>query len=135
MLTTAAKLLKDGCKATHRGDFRSALEKFSEGIHIEPDNGLLWYNVGIVSHRLGAHEQSKHAFEKATALQPDLAPAWTSLGMELIRLGDLELLGARRFEVSGQVMFQAMVQSVRPVTCEEDRSICATIAIACTFQS
>ena len=54
------------------GDYRQALARRRRLLTYDPDNALVWYEVGRLQHRLGRRDQAMAAFERV--LVDDAAP-------------------------------------------------------------
>jgi tetratricopeptide (TPR) repeat protein len=54
----------------------------------EPDNALLWYELGLIESRVGNHERAISSLKRALELKPDFADAQNNLGTTLTQTGD-----------------------------------------------
>jgi tetratricopeptide (TPR) repeat protein len=58
---------------------------------MEPQNPLLWLNLGIAQQRTGEYEEAIFSFEKALAIDDEIADAWLSLGLIYYELENFDL--------------------------------------------
>jgi len=72
-------LLGDICATEPDGEER-AIAAYTQALQINPGNGVVWRNLGIVQARRGHHEAALQALAQATALQPADSEAWFHLG-------------------------------------------------------
>ncbi len=56
-------------------DPQKAIEKFREIARIKGDTFQIWYNIGVLYHRLGDWFRAEEAYKKALKLKPDFTPA------------------------------------------------------------
>lgn len=69
------------CKTIERNrDWSSAETLFVSGIHVNPNNGKLFNNLGHHYESLGNHTQAEELFRKAAEVQPDDIGAYINLG-------------------------------------------------------
>lgn len=61
------------------GDLLRAELAYREAVALDPDSPTLHYNLGLLLHQLGLHEQAAGALTQAVALCPDLHAAHASL--------------------------------------------------------
>ncbi|GAB6054049.1 tetratricopeptide repeat protein [Magnetospira thiophila] len=67
------------------GRFSAALPLCRRAAQICPDEGPLFYNLGLVQQNLGQFEAALESFEQAATLAPDNAEIRKSLGLALLR--------------------------------------------------
>jgi tetratricopeptide (TPR) repeat protein len=48
---------------------------------MEPENPLLWLNLGIAQQRIGEYEEALDSFQRALYIDDSLADAWGSMGL------------------------------------------------------
>jgi len=80
-----ANLLKD------QGRLDEALSCYQQALRLEPDNAIVYCDIGDVMRRQGAYQAAMECFQRALHLQPDLALAHHYLGVVLYeanRLGE-----------------------------------------------
>lgn len=64
-----------------RGDLRGALATFHDQLKLEPHNGELWNNIGVILRQMNQVDEAARAFEKAVSLSPDSIDARFNLGL------------------------------------------------------
>ncbi|MFM2042445.1 MAG: hypothetical protein RLY86_1021 [Pseudomonadota bacterium] len=81
-----AALLADARTMTAAGRPAQAEMLLRQAVALDPDRRDPWFELGVVSHRLGRRAAAMEAFTRALAIDPDLTPARVNLG--LLRLED-----------------------------------------------
>ncbi len=59
---------------SHLGKYREALDALDQAQKLDPQNPLVYFYQGVVSHELKSFDQSSALFSRAMALSPDLTP-------------------------------------------------------------
>jgi Flp pilus assembly protein TadD len=80
-METAAALNSSGIALTEANRPNDAIPLFRKALIMEPQNPLLWLNLGIAQQRTGEYEEAIFSFQKALAIDDDIAEAWLSLGL------------------------------------------------------
>lgn len=76
------ELLKRGSIYRGQGHYGQAVEVYKEAIQIEPDNEIVWTNLGaIYCDNQANYHLAIEAFRKALQLNPDYEVAWYNLGV------------------------------------------------------
>lgn len=70
------------------GDFTGAASALAPIVEREPENARAWRMLALASIRLARFEQAAAAYEKALALEPEVAAARYNLGVAYAHLGD-----------------------------------------------
>jgi superkiller protein 3 len=70
-------------------DFDSAISLFIQAIDMEPDNSLLWFNLGITQRQAGLVEQSIESYKRSVEIDPGSQEGWSELGLALNAAGEL----------------------------------------------
>jgi tetratricopeptide (TPR) repeat protein len=81
------KTIEDANKSFLAGDYISALKKYEELIKVEPNNSILWNNLGLVFLKLGKLNDAIKSFEKANELKPNATLALYHKCLILMQLG------------------------------------------------
>src|SRR5688500_5814977 len=91
---------------TQRGKYHEALASLGEAQKMDPNNPLIYFYQGVISHELKAFNQSPALFSRAMALSPDLTPtARYYTGMSYYQRGLLD---------QAQKEFEAAIGSGEP---------------------
>jgi tetratricopeptide (TPR) repeat protein len=89
-METAALLNDSGIALTEANRPYEAIPLFQKAIIIEPENPLLWLNLGIAQQRTGDYEEALTSFQRAIYIEDDLADAWVSMGLIYYELEQFE---------------------------------------------
>ena len=68
--------------------YAEAVPIYAELVRAVPNNPGLILNLGLAQQMAGQHRDAIRQFEAALKLQPDLYPAWASLGASYVDLGE-----------------------------------------------
>ena len=79
-----AALMQQAEDDLQRKDYQGALEALKKLTAASPQTAAAWYYLGYAKHGLHQDDDARHAYEKAVALQPDLAEAQVNLGSLLL---------------------------------------------------
>ncbi len=77
----AEKLMKRGVALGREKKYSESVGELKKAIELIPDNGPLWYNLGMSLYNGGETAAARRAWEKTVELRPDYADAWYMLGM------------------------------------------------------
>jgi predicted O-linked N-acetylglucosamine transferase (SPINDLY family) len=69
-----------GVIALTQNDYHNALKNIERAISLCSTKSIYWNNYGVVLKLLGRNAEAKAAYEKALAIHPDYADAWSNLG-------------------------------------------------------
>jgi tetratricopeptide (TPR) repeat protein len=58
---------------------------------MEPENPLLWLNLGVAQQRTGDYDEAIDSFSRAVSIEDDLAEAWVSMGLIYYETEQFEL--------------------------------------------
>jgi tetratricopeptide (TPR) repeat protein len=58
---------------------------------MEPENPLLWLNLGIAQQRTGEYTEAIESFHRAVLIEDDLAEAWFSMGLIYYETKEFEM--------------------------------------------
>jgi tetratricopeptide (TPR) repeat protein len=58
---------------------------------MDPENPLLWMNLGIAQQRTGDYEEALTSFQRAVYINDNLAEAWVSMGLIYYEIEQFEL--------------------------------------------
>jgi tetratricopeptide (TPR) repeat protein len=58
---------------------------------MDPENPLLWMNLGIAQQRTGNYEEALNSFQRAVYINDELAEAWASMGLIYYEIEQFEL--------------------------------------------
>jgi tetratricopeptide (TPR) repeat protein len=80
-MENAAFLNDSGIALTEANRPNEAIPLFRKALIIEPENPLLWLNLGIAQQRTGDYEEALASFQRAVYIQDGLGEAWLSMGL------------------------------------------------------
>jgi tetratricopeptide (TPR) repeat protein len=80
-METASSLNNSGIALTEANRPYEAIPLFRKALIMEPENPLLWLNLGIAQQRTGDYEEAIGSFQRAIYIENGLAEAWVSLGL------------------------------------------------------
>ena len=90
-METAAFLNDSGIALTEANRPNEAIPLFRKALCMEPENPLLWLNLGIAQQRTGDYEDAIDSFHRAIMIEDQLAEAWVSMGLIYYDLEQFEL--------------------------------------------
>jgi tetratricopeptide (TPR) repeat protein len=68
-----------------------AISLFREALIMEPDNPLLWNNLGIAQQHTGDYQEALYSFNRAVDIDECLVDPWVSMGLIYYELDQFEL--------------------------------------------
>ncbi|MCL2191116.1 MAG: tetratricopeptide repeat protein [Treponema sp.] len=80
-METATALNDSGIALTEANRPNDAIPLFRKALVMEPDNPLLWLNLGIAQQRTGNYEEAIDSFHRALRIDESLTEAWLSMGL------------------------------------------------------
>ncbi|MDR2631149.1 MAG: tetratricopeptide repeat protein [Spirochaetaceae bacterium] len=80
-METASFLNDSGIALTEANRPNEAIFLFRKALIMEPENPLLWLNMGIAQQRTGDYEEALSSFQRALYIDDRLAEAWVSMGL------------------------------------------------------
>jgi tetratricopeptide (TPR) repeat protein len=80
-MENAAYLNHSGIALTEANRPNDAIPLFQRALTLEPDNPMLWLNLGIAQQRIGSYDEAIDSFGRAVIIDDGLAEAWFSLGL------------------------------------------------------
>lgn len=80
-METAAFLNDSGIALTEANRPNEAIFLFRKALIMEPENPLLWLNLGIAQQRTGDYDEALNSFQRAVSIEDTLAEAWVSMGL------------------------------------------------------
>jgi tetratricopeptide (TPR) repeat protein len=89
-METAAYLNDSGIALTEANRPNEAIPLFRKALCMEPENPLLWLNLGIAQQRTGEYEEAIDSFHRALAIEESIAEAWVSMGLIYYELEQFE---------------------------------------------
>ncbi|MDR1948135.1 MAG: tetratricopeptide repeat protein [Spirochaetaceae bacterium] len=90
-METAAFLNDSGIALTEANRPNEAIPLFRKALIMEPENPLLWMNLGIAQQRTGDYDEALTSFQRSIFISSDLADAWVSMGLIYYELEQFEL--------------------------------------------
>jgi len=89
-METAEHLNDSGIALTEANRPYEAIPLFRKALVIEPENPLLWLNLGIAQQKTGEYGEAMESFRKAAYIDDDMADAWGSMGLIHYELEDFD---------------------------------------------
>jgi tetratricopeptide (TPR) repeat protein len=80
-----------GIALTEANRPNDAIPLFRKALIMEPENPLLWMNLGIAQQRTGNYDEALNSFQRAVFINDDLADAWVSMGLIYYEIEQFEL--------------------------------------------
>jgi tetratricopeptide (TPR) repeat protein len=80
-METAAFLNDSGIALTEANRPNEAIPLFRKALIMEPENPLLWMNLGIAQQRTGNYEEALISFQRAIYIEDSLAEVWDAMGL------------------------------------------------------
>ncbi|EKD83706.1 MAG: hypothetical protein ACD_39C00507G0002 [uncultured bacterium] len=77
----AEVLMKRGVALGREKKYHESVTELRKAIELIPDNGPLWYNLGMSLYNAGETAEARRAWQKTVSLRPDYADAWYMLGL------------------------------------------------------
>ena len=90
-METASFLNDSGIALTEANRPNEAIPLFRRALVIEPENPLLWFNLGIAQQKTGEYEEAIESFHRAIMIDDNLAGAWVSIGLIYYEMEHFEL--------------------------------------------
>ena len=89
-METAAYLNDSGIALTEANRPYEAIPLFRKALVMEPENPLLWLNLGIAQQRTGEYGEALESFQRAAYIDDDMADAWGSMGLIYYEMEDFD---------------------------------------------
>jgi Flp pilus assembly protein TadD len=90
-METTALLNDSGIALTEANRPNEAIPLFQEALIMEPENPLLWNNLGIAQQRTGDYEEALFSFNRAAGIDECMVDPWVSMGLIYYELEQFEL--------------------------------------------
>ncbi|MDR2731433.1 MAG: tetratricopeptide repeat protein [Treponema sp.] len=90
-METASFLNDSGIALTEANRPYDAIPFFRKALDMEPENPLLWLNLGIAQQKTGEYNEAVESFHQAIVIQADLPEAWFSMGLIYYETKEFEL--------------------------------------------
>jgi tetratricopeptide (TPR) repeat protein len=90
-METAAKLNNSGIALTEANRPYEAISLFQEAIIMEPENPMLWLNLGIAQQKTGDYTEAIESFRHSLIIDDDLPEPWQSMGLIYYETKEFEL--------------------------------------------
>jgi tetratricopeptide (TPR) repeat protein len=90
-METASLLNDSGIALTEANRPNDAIPLFRKALILEPENPLLWLNLGIAQQRTGDYDEALNSFQRAVFIDDSMAEAWVSMGLIYYELEQFEL--------------------------------------------
>jgi len=90
-METAAALNNSAVALTEANQPFEAIPLFREALILEPENPLLWLNLGIAQQKTGEYTEAIESFQRSLVIDDELTEAWHSMGLIYYELNEFEL--------------------------------------------
>jgi tetratricopeptide (TPR) repeat protein len=90
-METAAYLNDSGIALTEANRPDDAIPLFWKALIMEPENPLLWLNLGIAQQHTGDYDEAINSFSHAVFIEDNLAEAWVNMGLIYYETEQFEL--------------------------------------------
>ncbi|MCL2180894.1 MAG: tetratricopeptide repeat protein [Treponema sp.] len=90
-METAVALNNSAVALTEANQPFEAIPLFREALILEPENPLLWLNLGIAQQKTGEYAEAIESFRHCLIINEDLCEAWQSLGLIHYELKEFDL--------------------------------------------
>ncbi|MDL2229592.1 tetratricopeptide repeat protein [Treponema sp. OttesenSCG-928-L16] len=90
-METAASLNDSGIALTEANRPNDAIILFRKALSLEPENPLLWLNLGIAQQRTGDYREALNSFHRSVYIDGALADGWLSMGLIYYEMEDFSL--------------------------------------------
>ncbi len=81
-------LSQKAANAFGQGRWAEAREAYREMLSLDPDNALIWANLGAVEQQAKSTQTAIECFERSVQINPTLATSWSALGLIHTGRGD-----------------------------------------------
>ena len=89
-MNTAANLNDSGIALTEANRPYEAIPLFREALSIEPENPLLWLNLGIAQQRTGDYNEALESYQRAVYIDDEMSESWGAMGLVYYELEELD---------------------------------------------
>jgi len=90
-METATALNNSAVALTEANQPFEAIPLFREALILEPENPLLWLNLGIAQQKTGEYTEAIESFQRSIMIDDSLTEAWHSIGLIYYELNEFEL--------------------------------------------
>ncbi|MDR1277575.1 MAG: tetratricopeptide repeat protein [Treponema sp.] len=90
-METASFLNESGIALTEANRPYEAIPLFRKALIMEPENPLLWLNLGVAQQRTGDYEEAINSYQRAIYIEDEMADGWSFLGLIYYELEQFEL--------------------------------------------
>ena len=91
IMETASKLNNSGIALTEANRPFEAIPLFQKAIVLEPENPLLWLNLGIAQQKTGDYNEAIESFRHSLVIDNDISESWYSMGLIYYEKNEFEL--------------------------------------------
>jgi len=88
---TVAALNNSAVALTEANQPYEAISLFRQALSIEPENAMLWLNLGIAQQKTGEYTEAIDSFQRCLVIDADHIEAWHSLGLIYYEINEFEL--------------------------------------------
>jgi len=90
LMETAAKLNDSGIALTEANRPYEAIPLFHKALCIEPENPLLWLNLGIAQQKTGDYKKALECYQRSVSINDDMTESWGAMGLIYYELEQFE---------------------------------------------
>jgi tetratricopeptide (TPR) repeat protein len=89
-MKTAEHLNDSGIALTEANRPYEAIPLFRKALVMEPENPLLWLNLGIAQQKTGEYAEALESYRRAANIDDGLAESWCAMGLIYYELNDFD---------------------------------------------
>lgn len=106
--TLAIKHFNQGNQKMQLFHYKAALSEYQASLNYDPQQPVVYYNVGLAYYSIKLFERAVTAYEKAIHMKPDFAEAWYNLSLALYQVGRTEdaYSASRKYKALNQKVIQ-----------------------------
>ena len=68
-----------------------AISLFRQALSLEPENPMLWLNMGIAQQKTGEYAEAIESFQRCLVIDDEIVEAWQSLGLIYYEINEFDL--------------------------------------------
>jgi len=89
-METASNLNDSGIALTEANRPYEAIPLFRKALRLEPENPLLWLNLGIAQQKTGEYQEALESYQRAIYINDGLAESWGAMALIYFELDQFD---------------------------------------------